>query len=687
MKLFYKEKQGNKRIIHIGKIKISYKCNLKKVYQQKCIECEELRQNYEYLKRHSDITKLRPANGELRLFQIALLEYCNSLIKIIEEQHFQYFLIAGTLLGAVRHNGFIPWDDDFDIGMMRTDFENFNQFCKENFVNIDNSMLNINDTNFIQKNYDLIDFYLKKYPNQILYYRYWEHLQLFSGSSLKDLKNLDIFPFDYYKDDYDINYHNSYLKELRKKIQEIGNISKIIQYLDNERKTNNNIVINSNTILYGIDNTFSYTKEIKKFFNKKTFLPYTKVPFENYKYFVPNDYSSYLNQEFGNYMCFPNDIGYSHHLDIRKQYTTNEEKKSVDVISDKNSLIEFYLIDAFEIYHFLPIYNELLNQGINVRIVAEPCEINSDGGWFDYNTAVKILKELNIDYSTKCNPNAAIAITTQRVEILNKYKNLKINFSYGVGFSKNYFNNSRESTDGFDIKFVHGDYQKNLIEKYNLSTQIIKFGYPKFDSFFNNTPDRNNLLKKLGINTEKKIITYFPTWDEDSSISKFALSIKELKKNFYIIVKPHHCTFRIPEKKTDLETLYQISDFVLDGNYNFAEAALLGDIALCDIKSGASCDVPYINKNIAVILLSSCYNLDRYSNIASEYFDIVINPSELVQEINKILINGFDKNKREKFLKEVYDNTDIKHTTEILINLTDKKNINEKIMRYDKWKK
>ena len=98
-------------------------------------------------------------------------------------------------------------------------------------------------------------------------------------------------------------------------------------------------------------------------------------------------------------MCFPNDTGHSHHLDNRKQYTTNKEKKSVDVISDKNSLIEFYLIDAFEIYHFLPIYNELLNQGINVRIVAEPCEINSADGWFDYNTAVKILNELNIDYN------------------------------------------------------------------------------------------------------------------------------------------------------------------------------------------------------------------------------------------------------------------------------------------------
>ncbi len=324
MKLFYKEKIGNKRILHICGIKISYN-NYKSLSNDYKYLYENTLSQLNYLKKHSDITKLKPADGELRILQVALLEHCNRLINIIEEQNLQYFLVTGTLLGAVRHNGFIPWDDDFDIGMMRNDFEKFNQFCEKNFVNIDNSTLNLSDTNLAHKYYDLIDFYLKKYPNQILYCRYWEHLQLFSGSSIKDLKNLDIFPFDYYKDDYDINNHKLYLKELRKKIEKIDNIPKIIQYLDNERRINENIVENSHTIFYGIDSTLSYIRKIKNFFNEKTIFPCTKLAFENYQYSAPNDFNNYLYEEFGNYMCFPNDLGYSHHLQPIELYIKEKD--------------------------------------------------------------------------------------------------------------------------------------------------------------------------------------------------------------------------------------------------------------------------------------------------------------------------------------------------------------------------
>ena len=46
-------------------------------------------------------------------------------IKICEENNLNYYMYAGSLLGTIRHKGFIPWDDDLDVIMFREDFEKF----------------------------------------------------------------------------------------------------------------------------------------------------------------------------------------------------------------------------------------------------------------------------------------------------------------------------------------------------------------------------------------------------------------------------------------------------------------------------------------------------------------------------------------------------------------------------------
>ena len=62
---------------------------------------------------------------ELRKIQALGMETLREFIRICEKYGLDYFAISGTAIGAVRHKGFIPWDDDMDVGMLREDYDRF----------------------------------------------------------------------------------------------------------------------------------------------------------------------------------------------------------------------------------------------------------------------------------------------------------------------------------------------------------------------------------------------------------------------------------------------------------------------------------------------------------------------------------------------------------------------------------
>lgn len=66
----------------------------------------------------------QPTLREIQLFEYQVLK---DITHFCDENNIEYFICDGTLLGAVRHKGFIPWDDDIDISM---DLKNYKKFCK-----------------------------------------------------------------------------------------------------------------------------------------------------------------------------------------------------------------------------------------------------------------------------------------------------------------------------------------------------------------------------------------------------------------------------------------------------------------------------------------------------------------------------------------------------------------------------
>lgn len=140
-------------------------------------------------------------------------------VRIICDRHYiKWFADCGTLMGAVRHGGYIPWDDDLDICMLRDDYEKFKKYAEKELPN--NYLLRDRD---YEENYD--NFLLRVVSNNSISIK---NDYLLNNHGFPYAAGLDIFPFDYLSEDIE------WEKTRQKKLNKLWNIAEEIRALDDD---------------------------------------------------------------------------------------------------------------------------------------------------------------------------------------------------------------------------------------------------------------------------------------------------------------------------------------------------------------------------------------------------------------------------------------------------------------------
>lgn len=633
----------------------SVNLNLLKVqfYKEKCDRLEE---KVEYVCRHTDVADVKQAEGYVRERQLAVVQFAQNFIEKYLPESIHPFLIAGNLLGEYRCQGFIPWDDDIDFGLIREEYDEFFRLAKEKFP-----VCICDESNPDMQKW--VDMCTQKYANQYILFVYHNMIQISRGSNALDRLAVDFFAYDYMEEDASFEAFTSYVNKIMDRFSEKAFSEREKYYFIKEEKEKGLYTKEySDKIYFGIDNMDVVKKKHNhNWIEKETLFPLKKCMFEGKEFWRPNHMEDFLKYEYADYQTYPPDFAENPHRYWEKYIETNYLN------------VEFYLVDSFEIYHFAPYYKLFRKNGANAVFVAENNRKNVSGKWFDYEEAIKILNELGYKYKTICNPNAQIAMTTQDAENLRKYgkETYRVHINYGYGLIRNSYAFSERTTRGFQACVIQGEFQRKKLQKVSGSTKLISGGFPKH--FGHKLPDQKTARNAYGINASRKVLLYFPTWDEDCGVMQFGDEIKQLRKTYFIVTKMHHVLERDADKNLERRKISEFSDVILPADCDIETAVAMADYILADAKSGAAMEAAYLNNTVPLALLTVREPVEDWFYPEIEKLGPVVTAKDSLTE--KMAECQVEKNweERKKILETCYGKPDYPYLEEVIHYLMDEK--------------
>ncbi len=252
--------------------------------------------------------KIPAAEGELREWQLELTAFLKKFDEICREKNIPYWLDFGTLLGALRHKGFIPWDDDVDVSMLKKDIDRLLPILEEAYKNT--------------------DFIIRKKARKA------NNFQIRIRHRYYNL-GLDIFPVYEYPEE-------NLTEELSETItSNIHNARKMFDNKYKSKKLSKNKALEAINYIQRLQNEIILPKEKKempqkpilfrgidyKYDEKYLVMPYDEifpireVEFEGHKFLAPNKSEEYLGKIFGDWKKMPCGVGGSF-LHYHKNYKT-----------------------------------------------------------------------------------------------------------------------------------------------------------------------------------------------------------------------------------------------------------------------------------------------------------------------------------------------------------------------------
>lgn len=246
---------------------------------------------------------------QLRQLQLVELEILKEIDRVCKKNHIHYSLTGGTLLGAVRHQGFIPWDDDADICMLRSEYRKFQEACKNDLDAEKFYFQDIENTDGYRWGYGKV-----RRKNSLFLRENQEDMAYEQGIFV------DIFPRDGVPDGWVAQKVHTFVCFLLRKIMwsKIG-------YKASTKKWERLVykllaLIPRKYILYSYQKLIAISNRKKtklvraltfplpnslKGYERRWYQKYTTIYFENIAFQVENSYKEWLEQEFGDYLRMP----------------------------------------------------------------------------------------------------------------------------------------------------------------------------------------------------------------------------------------------------------------------------------------------------------------------------------------------------------------------------------------------